>query len=134
MTNGCFDLLHAGHLAALRDMRACADRLVIAVNDDASVARLKGPERPLVPLEQRMALLAALDCVDWVVAFGEDTPAALVADVGPDVLAKGGDYAPAEIAGHDAVVARGGSVRVVPYREGLSTSALIRRIRDGADG
>jgi D-beta-D-heptose 7-phosphate kinase/D-beta-D-heptose 1-phosphate adenosyltransferase len=134
MTNGCFDLLHAGHLAALRDMRAFADRLVIAVNDDASVARLKGPERPLVPLEQRMALLAALDCVDWVVAFGEDTPAALVADVGPDVLAKGGDYAPAEIAGHDAVVARGGSVRVVPYREGLSTSALIRRIRDGADG
>lgn len=128
-TNGCFDLLHAGHLEALRDMRAFGDRLVIAVNDDASVARLKGGGRPIVPLAQRMALLAALDCVDWVVPFAEDTPAALIESVRPDVLAKGGDYAPAEIAGHDVVVGYGGRVQAVDYRDGLSTSALIARIR-----
>lgn len=128
-TNGCFDLLHAGHVESLRDMRAFGDRLVVAVNDDASVARLKEPERPLVPLAQRITLLAALDCVDWVVPFADDTPAALIETLRPDVLAKGGDYAPADIAGHDTVTAYGGDVRVVPYRAGLSTSGLIDRIR-----
>lgn len=131
-TNGCFDLLHAGHLEALRDMRAYGDRLVVAVNDDASVARLKGAQRPVVPLAQRMALLAALDCIDWVVPFSEDTPAALIERVRPDVLAKGGDYAPEDIAGHDTVTDYGGGVQVVAYRDGLSTSALIERVR-GAD-
>ncbi|MEX1080536.1 MAG: bifunctional D-glycero-beta-D-manno-heptose-7-phosphate kinase/D-glycero-beta-D-manno-heptose 1-phosphate adenylyltransferase HldE, partial [Halofilum sp. (in: g-proteobacteria)] len=129
-TNGCFDLLHAGHLESLRDMRAHGDRLVVAVNDDASVARLKGPERPIVPLAQRMALLAALDCVDWVAPFAEDTPAALIERVRPDVLAKGGDYAPEEIAGYDTVTGYGGRVQVVDYRAGWSTSDLIARIRD----
>jgi D-beta-D-heptose 7-phosphate kinase/D-beta-D-heptose 1-phosphate adenosyltransferase len=130
-TNGCFDLLHAGHLEALRAMRAFGDRLVVALNDDASVSRLKGPERPVMPLEQRMALVAALDCVDWVVPFSEDTPAALIERLRPDVLAKGGDYVPSEVVGHDTVVDYGGSVHVVPYRDGLSTSALIARIRSG---
>lgn len=127
-TNGCFDLLHAGHLQGLRDMRALGDRLIVAVNDDASVSRLKGASRPVVPAEQRMALLAALDCVDWVVSFAEDTPAELISRVRPDILAKGGDYQPEEIVGHDTVHRHGGRVEIVPYREGLSTSELIRRI------
>ncbi len=132
-TNGCFDLLHAGHLEALRDMRALGDRLVVAVNDDASVTRLKGDGRPIVPLAQRMALLGGLDCVDWVVPFSEDTPAQLIGRVRPDVLAKGGDYLPQEIAGHDIVTGYGGRVEIVGYREGLSTSTLIERIRQQQD-
>ena len=128
MTNGCFDLLHAGHTACLAEARALGDRLMVAVNDDESVRRLKGGPRPVVPLEQRMAVLAALASVDWVVPFGEDTPAALIEQVGPLVLAKGGDYKPEEIAGGDAVERLGGRVAVLPYREGLSTSSLLRQI------
>lgn len=134
MTNGCFDLLHAGHLAALRDMRALGDRLVVAVNDDESVRRLKGGGRPLVPVAERMALLAGLDCVDWVVPFAEDTPAGLVSRVRPDVLAKGGDYRPEDVAGYDTVTSYGGRVEIVEYRQGLSTSALIARIRGDNKG
>jgi D-beta-D-heptose 7-phosphate kinase/D-beta-D-heptose 1-phosphate adenosyltransferase len=130
MTNGCFDLLHVGHLESLRAMRALGDRLVVAVNDDASVARLKGPQRPVTPLADRMAMLAALDCVDLVAPFSEDTPAALIARVRPDVLAKGGDYRPESIAGYDAVTAYGGEVRVVEYASGYSTTDLIARIRE----
>ncbi len=130
MTNGCFDLLHVGHLEALRAMRALGDQLLVAVNSDASVRRLKGASRPVTPLQERMALLAALDCVDMVVAFDADTPAELIARIEPDVLAKGGDYHPSEIAGHDTVVGYGGSVQVVPYRSGYSTSALIERLGD----
>jgi len=133
MTNGCFDLLHIGHLESLRAMRALGDRLVVAVNDDDSVRRLKGRARPLVPAAERMALLASLDCVDWVVVFAEDTPAALISRVRPDILAKGGDYRPEDIAGHDAVTAYGGEVIVVPFQAGRSTSALIARIVSQAD-
>lgn len=133
MTNGCFDLLHVGHLQALRAMRALGDRLVVAVNDDDSVRRLKGAGRPVTALADRMAMLAALDCVDRVAPFAEDTPAALIARVGPDVLAKGGDYEPASIAGADAVIAAGGEVRTVPLEPGRSTSALIDRIRSLPD-
>lgn len=132
-TNGCFDLLHAGHLEALRDMRALGDRMVVAVNDDQSLARLKGDGRPIVPLAQRMSLLAALDCVDWVVPFPDDTPARLIERLRPDVLAKGGDYAPEDIAGYDTVTGYGGRVLTVPYRDGLSTSELIARIRGATD-
>lgn len=131
MTNGCFDLLHAGHLQGLRAMRAMGDRLIVAVNDDDSVARLKGAGRPLTPLAERTALLAALDCVDWVVAFAEDTPLRLIERVRPDVLAKGGDYAPEDVVGYDAVTRHGGAVRIVDYTPGRSTSALIERIRGG---
>lgn len=131
MTNGCFDLLHVGHLESLRAMRALGDRLVVAVNDDASVARLKGPERPVTPLADRMAMLVALDCVDLVAPFSEDTPAELIARVRPDVLAKGGDYEPESIAGYDAVTAYGGEVRVVDYASGYSTTDLIARITGG---
>lgn len=128
MTNGCFDLLHAGHTACLAEARALGDRLMVAVNDDESVRRLKGGSRPVVPLEQRMAVLAALGSVDWVVPFGEDTPAALIGEVGPLVLAKGGDYKPEEIAGADAVKRLGGRVAILPYHEGYSTTTLLQRI------
>ncbi|MFP4129416.1 MAG: bifunctional D-glycero-beta-D-manno-heptose-7-phosphate kinase/D-glycero-beta-D-manno-heptose 1-phosphate adenylyltransferase HldE [Halorhodospira sp.] len=131
MTNGCFDLLHAGHVDYLQRARERGDRLIVAVNDDASVARLKGADRPLTPLAQRMAVLAALDAVDWVVPFSEDTPARLIEAVRPDRLVKGGDYRPEEIAGYDAVTEAGGSVEVLPMVPGASTSGLIERIRGG---
>lgn len=129
MTNGCFDILHAGHVAYLQEARALGDRLIVAVNTDDSVRRLKGEERPIVPLEQRMAVLAALDAVDWVVAFGEDTPRDLIARVKPNVLVKGGDYQPEEIAGYDEVIAAGGEVRVLRFENGISTSHIVNRIR-----
>ncbi len=129
MTNGCFDILHAGHVAYLQDARALGDRLVVAVNSDDSVRRLKGETRPVVPLAQRMAVLAALDAVDWVVAFDTDTPRELIAHVAPDILVKGGDYQPQEIAGYEEVIAAGGEVRVLRFEEGISTSDIIRRIR-----
>ncbi|HEX7029033.1 MAG TPA: bifunctional D-glycero-beta-D-manno-heptose-7-phosphate kinase/D-glycero-beta-D-manno-heptose 1-phosphate adenylyltransferase HldE [Gammaproteobacteria bacterium] len=129
MTNGCFDILHAGHVAYLQDARALGDRLVVAVNSDDSVRRLKGDARPIVPLAQRMAVLAALDAVDWVVPFDTDTPRELIARVAPDILVKGGDYKPAEIAGYDEVIAGGGEVRVLRFEDGISTSGIIERIR-----
>ena len=128
MTNGCFDVLHAGHTAYLAEARSLGDHLMIAVNDDDSVRRLKGGSRPVAPLEQRMAVLAALGCVDWVVPFSEDTPAGLIGKVAPSVLAKGGDYRPEEVAGGEAVERQGGRVAILAYHEGLSTSSLLRRI------
>ena len=128
MTNGCFDLLHAGHVDYLRAARALGDRLVVAVNDDESVRRLKGPERPLNAVDRRMEVVAALGCVDWVVPFSEDTPERLICRLAPDVLVKGGDYRPEEIAGGECVRARGGEVVVLPFREGCSTTGLIDRI------
>lgn len=133
MTNGCFDLLHAGHVAYLAAARALGDRLVVAVNDDASVRRLKGDGRPVTPLGQRLTVLAGLAAVDWVVPFSEDTPAELIGEVLPDVLVKGGDYRPEAIAGGDAVRRNGGEVRVLDFIEGESTTALIERIR-GQEG
>ena len=130
MTNGCFDLLHAGHTACLAEARALGDGLMVAVNDDDSVRRLKGAGRPVVPLEQRMQVLAALGCVDWVVPFSEDTPAALIEQVAPLVLAKGGDYRPEEIAGGDSVERSGGKVVILPFHKGLSTTALLKRLSD----
>ncbi len=133
MTNGCFDVLHPGHVAYLEEARRLGDHLIVAVNDDASVARLKGAARPVNPLAARMAVLAGLASVDWVVPFTEPTPAALIAEVRPDVLVKGGDYRPEQIAGHDAVLASGGEVRVLGFVPGHSTSALIARIRGPED-
>jgi len=129
-TNGVFDLLHAGHVALLENARALGDALVVGVNDDASAARLgKGAGRPFVPVEDRMKVLAALAVVDCVVPFPEDTPAALVAALAPDVLVKGGDYDPDVLPGRDAVLARGGDVTVLPLLPGRSTTALVERIR-----
>lgn len=129
MTNGCFDIIHAGHVAYLEEAKSLGDRLVVAVNDDASVARLKGKDRPVVPLADRMSVLAGLAAVDWVVPFGEDTPERLICAVLPDILVKGGDYKPEEIAGAGCVTANGGQVRVLSFREGRSTSNLIEAIR-----
>jgi len=129
LTNGCFDILHAGHVSYLEEAKSCGDRLIVAVNDDASVTRLKGPARPITPLADRMAVLAGLAAVDWVVPFAEDTPAELVAHVLPDVLVKGGDYRAEQIAGGDTVRKHGGEVRVLSFKPGRSTSALIDAIR-----
>lgn len=129
MTNGCFDLLHSGHVAYLEEAKALGNRLVVAVNDDDSVRRLKGAGRPVMPLDDRMALLAGLAAVDWVVSFSEDTPRELICKVLPDVLVKGGDYRPEEIAGSECVRERGGRVEVLGFQPGRSTSTLIERIR-----
>ena len=129
MTNGCFDLLHAGHVRYLAEAAALGDRLIVAVNDDASVRRLKGSERPINPLAARMEVLAALRAVDWVLPFTEDTPRALIAQLLPDVLVKGGDYRPEDIAGGAEVIAAGGEVIVLGFVEGHSTTATVGRIR-----
>lgn len=127
-TNGCFDLLHPGHVAYLEAARALGDRLVVGVNTDASVRRLKGPSRPMVEEEARMRVLAGLASVDAVTLFDEDTPAELIAALRPDVLVKGGDYTPDRIVGRDQVEADGGEVKVIPFLPGYSTTALVRRI------
>jgi D-beta-D-heptose 7-phosphate kinase/D-beta-D-heptose 1-phosphate adenosyltransferase len=129
MTNGCFDILHAGHVAYLEEAKARGDRLLVAVNDDDSVRRLKGSGRPINSLEDRMAVLAGLAAVDWVVPFSEDTPETLIGEILPDVLVKGGDYRPESIAGAAAVIANGGSVEVLSFREGRSTSRILDTIR-----
>lgn len=129
MTNGCFDLLHPGHVAYLERARALGDRLIVAVNDDASVRRLKGEGRPVNALAARMAVLAGLAAVDWVVPFSEDTPERIICRVLPDILVKGGDYRPEDIAGGECVRAAGGEVRVLPFIEGHSTTRMIASIR-----
>jgi len=129
MTNGCFDIVHAGHVGYLDQARSLGDRLVVAVNSDASVARLKGAGRPVNPLERRMAVLAALESVDWVLAFDEDTPETLLRSLRPDILVKGGDYARDEVVGREIVEAYGGEVRVLDLIQDCSTSAIVARIR-----
>lgn len=128
MTNGCFDILHAGHVAYLSQAAEMGDRLIVAVNDDDSVKKLKGPTRPVNGIMPRMAVLSGLESVDWVVEFSEDTPARLVQLLLPDVLVKGGDYQADEIAGGEAVIKNGGEVKVVGFIEGCSTSAIIESI------
>jgi len=133
-TNGCFDILHAGHVRYLEQARAMGAQLIVAVNDDASVSRLKGKERPVTPLAQRLAVLAGLSAVDWVVPFSEDTPEALIRLIQPDVLVKGGDYSPDRIAGAGFVQSTGGEVVVLPYHEDCSTTLLIETLRGDGGG
>ena len=129
-TNGCFDLMHVGHVRYLQAARALGDLLVVGVNSDLSVRSLnKAPDRPIVPEGQRAEVMAALGCVDVVVIFPEPDPHALIAAVQPDVLVKGGDWSVDRIVGRDIVEARGGTVRTIPLVPGLSTTALIHRIR-----
>ena len=130
-TNGCFDILHAGHVTYLEQARRLGDRLLVAVNDDASVARIKGPHRPINPLQRRMRVLAGLQSVDWVVGFPEDTPQALISQVRPDVLAKGGDYRRDQVVGADSVAAYGGKVEVLGLVEDCSTSAVLKELEEG---
>lgn len=130
MTNGCFDILHAGHVQYLDAAKRLGDRLIVAVNDDDSVRRLKGKTRPFNTLENRMDVVASLRSVDWVVSFSEDTPARLIETVLPDLLVKGGDYRPEDIAGGDAVIAHGGEVKVLELVPGVSTTGLAEKIKE----
>lgn len=130
-TNGVFDLLHRGHAEYLAQARALGERLVVGVNSDASVQRLKGPARPVVAAEDRVAVLEALACVDLAVIFDDDTPARLIEAVRPDVLVKGGDWTVEQIVGRELVESYGGRVLSIPLREGYGTSVLVERIRSG---
>ena len=129
-TNGCFDLLHAGHAQYLEEARALGDILVLGLNDDASVRRLKGQSRPIVSETDRALLVAALTSVDYVCIFSEDTPYELIRKLQPDILVKGGDWQVADIVGADLVTSRGGSVHSLPFREGLSSTAIIAKIKE----
>ena len=129
-TNGCFDLLHPGHLLYLREARALGDCLVVGLNTDESVRALKGSPRPYQREADRALMLLCLRSVDYVSLFPEPTPLELIEAVLPDILVKGGDYRPEQVAGREVVVARGGTVRIMPFHPGYSSSRLIRRIRE----
>jgi len=129
-TNGCFDIIHAGHVGYLAEARKLGDRLVVAINDDDSVKRLKGEGRPINPVERRMAVVSGLESVDWVVSFSEDTPEALLDAVRPDCLIKGGDYGVDQVVDADIVTAYGGEVKVLSFLDDCSTSAIVDRIRE----
>lgn len=127
-TNGCFDILHAGHVSYLEKAKALGQRLIVAINDDNSVKRLKGSARPINPLDRRMSVLAALTSVDWVVPFSGDTPWDLINKIVPDVLVKGGDYKAEDIVGYDIVTQNGGEVKVLNFVEGCSTTNIIHKM------
>jgi len=129
-TNGCFDILHAGHVSYLEEAKTCGHRLIVAVNDDDSVKRLKGAGRPINLLSRRMAVLAGLNAVDWVVSFSEDTPERLINAIKPNVLVKGGDYTIENIVGAQGVLNYGGEVKVLEFVDGLSTTFIVNRIQE----
>ncbi len=128
-TNGCFDLLHPGHVSYLRQARSLGDALVVALNSDRSVRNIKGPCRPILNQQERAEVIAALEAVDYVTIFDDETPRELIAAVLPDVLVKGGDWALDEIVGREEVEAAGGRVLSLPYIEGSSTTDIIERIK-----
>lgn len=127
-TNGCFDLLHPGHLYTLTQAKALGDVLVVAINSDASVKRLKGEQRPILNQQERAVMLSALAVVDYVTIFAEDTPLEVIRLLGPDVLVKGGDWGADAVVGRDVVEAQGGKVVLIPYQAGFSTTDIIERI------
>jgi D-beta-D-heptose 7-phosphate kinase/D-beta-D-heptose 1-phosphate adenosyltransferase len=128
-TNGCFDLLHAGHIRLFREARRLGDALIVALNEDATVRRLKGPQRPIFPLAERLEVLEAVEFIDYLTWFGEETPREIISELLPDVLVKGGDWTPDTVVGRAEVEAAGGRVVIVPYLAGRSTSSIIQRIR-----
>lgn len=128
-TNGCFDILHVGHVRYLRDARSECDLLIVGVNSDDSVKRLKGPDRPVNRQDARMEVLSALECVSYVTMFEEDTPETLIKLLTPDVIFKGGDWKEADIIGGDHVKKNGGRVRVIPFVSGYSTTGTINKIK-----
>jgi rfaE bifunctional protein nucleotidyltransferase chain/domain len=128
-TNGCFDILHRGHVAYLTQARALGDRLIVGINTDASVRRIKGAGRPVVTQDDRAYVLAALACVDAVTLFDEDTPARLISSLLPDVLVKGGDYSPEQVVGRDVVESHGGRLVIIPFVSGRSTTDILDRIQ-----
>jgi D-beta-D-heptose 7-phosphate kinase/D-beta-D-heptose 1-phosphate adenosyltransferase len=127
-TNGCFDLLHVGHVRYLEEAKALGDVLVVGVNSDASVRKLKGPKRPILPEEERTEILSGLGCVDYITLFNETDPLKLITSLRPDVLAKGGDWAKEQIVGKEVVERSGGEVVIIPFVKGASTSHLIQTI------
>ena len=129
-TNGCFDILHVGHIRYLKEARALGDALVVGLNSDASVKRIKGPDRPVQDEASRGEILASLACVDYVVLFDEETPEKLIKEVRPDVLVKGGDYSVATVVGAPFVRAYGGVVKILSFSEGFSTSSIIEKLKN----
>lgn len=127
-TNGCFDLLHAGHVRLFKEAKRQGDVLVVALNDDASVRKIKGPARPIFPLEERWEILEAIEDVDFLTSFSEETPQKIIASLLPDVLVKGGDWKQEKVVGKKEVEAAGGKVVIVPYLEGRSTSSILKKI------
>lgn len=127
-TNGCFDLLHVGHVRYLEEAKALGDVLVIGVNSDASVREIKGPERPILPVEERVEILSSLECVDYVTVFDEADPLLLITSLLPNVLVKGGDWTKEQIVGGEMVEKSGGEVVIIPFVQGVSTSNLIETI------
>ena len=132
-TNGCFDIIHAGHVGYLNEARKLGERLVVAINDDDSVRRLKGPGRPINPVERRMAVLAGLEAVDWVVSFSEDTPETLLQSLKPETLVKGGDYAIDQVVGGEFVLTYGGKVQALEFLDNCSTSDIVEKMRRVGD-
>lgn len=133
-TNGCFDVIHAGHVGYLAEARKLGDRLIVAINDDDSVRRLKGSGRPINPVERRMAVLAGLEAVDWVVSFSEDTPEQLLRALKPEILVKGGDYTLEQVVGGEFVQSYGGQVKALDYLDNCSTSAIVEKMREVGEG
>lgn len=127
-TNGCFDLLHVGHIRYLEEAKALGDILIVAINSDRSVRMLKGPQRPILPEEERAEILSALGCIDYVTFFEDPTPLELITELQPHILVKGGDWTKESIVGKEIVEASGGKVVIVPFVEGHSTSNLIKTI------
>ncbi|MEX0963164.1 MAG: bifunctional D-glycero-beta-D-manno-heptose-7-phosphate kinase/D-glycero-beta-D-manno-heptose 1-phosphate adenylyltransferase HldE [Pseudohongiellaceae bacterium] len=132
-TNGCFDIIHAGHVGYLAEAKKLGDRLVVAINSDASVTRLKGPGRPINPVERRMAVLDGLEAVDWVVSFNEDTPESLLESLQPDILVKGGDYSLEQVVGGAYVLSYGGEVKALDFLDDCSTSAIMEKMKESGE-
>ena len=132
-TNGCFDIIHAGHVGYLTDAKKLGDKLIVAINNDESVRKVKGIGRPINPIERRMAVLAGLEAVDWVVSFSEDTPVDLLRELKPNVLVKGGDYAIDEVVGGEFVKSYGGEVKALEFLDNCSTSAIVEKMQKAED-
>ena len=129
-TNGCFDIIHAGHVGYLTEAKGLGDRLIVAINSDDSVRRIKGPGRPINPVERRMAVLGGLGAVDWVVNFSEDTPETLLKELQPDILVKGGDYNIDGVVGGEYVKSYGGEVKALEFLDNCSTSAIVEKMKE----
>jgi rfaE bifunctional protein nucleotidyltransferase chain/domain len=132
-TNGCFDLLHSGHVHIFREAKKLGDVFIVAVNEDESVRQIKGESRPIFPLEERLEVLEAIEDIDYLLSFSEETPQRVIAALLPDVLVKGGDWAPEEVVGKREVEEAGGKVAIIPYLEGRSSSEIIDRITQSAE-
>ncbi len=130
-TNGCFDLLHGGHISLFRKAKVCGDVLIVALNTDASTRKLKGPSRPVFPLKERFEVLAAISDIDYLTSFSDPTPRRIIAALLPDILIKGGDWGTGEIVGREEVEAAGGKVVRAPYLKGHSSTNIIRKILKG---